>query len=144
MNREYRQRISDEVKQIYFLDVERFDELFEDWRWRENTDTEGFGNIAWKIGREKSQISDFCAATRTPLERSLHVKPRPQLVDFIKSNMLPIDNDSIYFELTGRVDGILVAAKNNVILGSRWLALLPSSEYEAIRNRATLVLKETS
>lgn len=46
------------------------------------------------------------------------------------------DYDSIYFEVIGRIDGVLVLAKNNKILGSRWLALLPSSVFDEIKEGA--------
>lgn len=101
---------------IRFPEVTQFSELFEDWRVWEHQKSTGFPVV--------EGVTDYCAAHRTTLEGSLHVKARPYLVKFINENMIKTDNYSWFFELTQRDDGMLVSVKNNAILASRWLALL--------------------
>ena len=126
------------------MDVTKFSELFSQWRWWEHEKSQGFEKIPVEksLGFNESYISDYCLAHGTDLDNSLHVKPTQVLVDFIKSNMFLSNGDSIYFELVERKDGILVIAKNNAILASRWLALLPKGEFLEISSKATTVYKE--
>ncbi len=140
----YKENLSDEVRKIYFLDVTKFSDLFSQWCWWEHHEkAQGFERIPVESEHSKdAYISDFCSAHNTDLDNSLHVKPTQILVDFIGSNMILPDYDSIYFELVGRKDGLLVIAKNNAILASRWLALLPKTELLEIRKNATTVYEE--
>lgn len=56
---------------------------------------------------------------------SLHVTPTAEIISWIRSNMLPIDYDHIYFQITIRdANQALVSAQYNTIIGSRWLALV--------------------
>ena len=59
---------------------------------------------------------------------SASVTPSAGLLDYISKNMLLIKHDEIYFKAIPRSDGLLIVANYNVIIGSRWLALLPLSE----------------
>ncbi len=138
----YKERLSEEVKTIHFMDVTKFSELFSQWRWWEHEKSQGFEKIPVKSHGHGTYISDFCSAHNTDLESSLHVKPTQMVVDFIKDHMFLSAYDSIYFELVSREDGLLVLAKNNAILASRWLALLPKSELIAIPKSSTTVYKE--
>ncbi len=140
----YKEKLSEEVRTIHFMDVTKFSELFSQWRWWEHEKSQGFEKIPVEksLGFNESYISDYCLAHGTDLDNSLHVKPTQVLVDFIKSNMFLSNGDSIYFELVERKDGILVIAKNNAILASRWLALLPKEECLEISSKATTVYKE--
>jgi len=51
-------------------------------------------------------------------------KPNAELAEWLKANMLT--ELSYYFEGIRRSDGILIIAQYNSIIGSRWLALLPT------------------
>jgi hypothetical protein len=137
MDRARREKISTEVKQIYFLDVDHFSELFDEWRWYTDDKSGKYPPISIEQPHAKGmEIGDYCYALNSPLEESLHVRPNDRLINFIKVSMVPIDYDQIYFEIVARVDGVLVIAKYNKILGSRWLALLPSSALDEIRKGA--------
>ena len=114
---------------------ESFAELFEAWHWYETkngrTERNPFPRI--KSGTHgQGEIGDYCAAHRTSLENSLHVKPNRAVVDFIFKMMIVGEYDSIFFEIVERTDELLIVAKNNSIIASRWLALLPKSELKKI------------
>ena len=138
----YKEKLSEEVRTIHFMDVTKFSELFSQWRWWEHEKSQGFERIPVRSHGQGTYISDFCSAHNPDLESSLHVKPTQMVVDFIQDHMFLSAYDSIYFELVSREDGLLVLAKNNAILASRWLALLPKSELTAIPKSATTVYKE--
>lgn len=126
-------------RDIHFPDFTKFSDLFEEWKWSVHNESEGYPPI--KCDPEMTStstgvISDYCNAMRSALEDSLHVKPKQEIIDFINKNMFISDYDSIYFEVIGRIDGVLVLAKNNKILGSRWLAVLPSSVFDEIKEVA--------
>lgn len=60
--------------------------------------------------------------------RALYARPAQWLIDFIKSSMLAIENDSIYFEIIVHPDGDAVLwAKYNQILGSRLVCAIESA-----------------
>ena len=60
--------------------------------------------------------------------RFFEVDPAPWLVEWIGQNMLPVNHDTIGFGATERKDGsVLVTARYNLILGSRWLTELPNA-----------------
>jgi hypothetical protein len=124
-------------REIHFPDAKKFSDLFEEWKWNVHHESEGYPPIKCDPKMTHSStgvISDYCNAMRSALEDSLHVKPKPEVVDFINKNMFVSDYDSIYFEVIGRIDGVLVLVKNSKILGSRYLALLPSSSaFEEIK-----------
>ena len=61
--------------------------------------------------------------------RFFEVEPAPWLVEWIGKNMLPVNNDTICFGATERKDGsVLVTARYNLILGSRWLTELRNTD----------------
>jgi hypothetical protein len=137
MDRARREQLSAEVKPIYFLDADHFSELFDEWRWWTEDRSGSYAPISIEKPHARGmEIGDYCYGLNTPLENSLHVRPNEKLIEFISDNMFPIDHDRIYFEIVARVDGVLVMAKYNKILGSRWLALLPSSSLDEIRDMA--------
>lgn len=70
---------------------------------------------------------------------SLRVRPRPEVVEYIKANMLPIEHDRIFFKATVRASGeVLLTADYNSIIGSRWLAVVGSvPELDEITEGAT-------
>ena len=103
---------------IRFPEYTRLLQLFSEWKpWRHH---EGLS----KRYPEVQGVSDYCSMHSTKAEHSLHVKARPELIAWINENMIRGDNDSWYFELIQRKDGMLVLVKNNQIIASRWLALL--------------------
>lgn len=83
-----------------------------------------------------TDIGHYLAVSGKGGHRGFWVKPAPFLVAWIEANMLRIDNDRKYFEVVIRDDDTaLVLVKYNVILGSRWMTIVPAS---------TLTLPEAS
>jgi hypothetical protein len=79
--------------------------------------------------RKGQHVSTYCAVSAPKFRGSLCVRPTQRVMDCIAAEMLVIDDDRIYFEIIDRGNGTaLVVAKYNKIIGSRWLALIPSSE----------------
>lgn len=75
--------------------------------------------------RASIPIGPYMAISGPKRRDSLYVHAREQVVDWIKSNMLPSAYDSIYFEIVVRGPReALVIAKNNQIIASRWLAMI--------------------
>lgn len=80
--------------------------------------------------RKGSKIGSYLATNAG--HPSAHVRPSPDLVTFLRANMIDVDYDSIYFRAIHRGDGTtLVIAQYNQIIGSRWLALLQTSDLPA-------------
>lgn len=122
-------------REINFPDAKKFSDLFGEWKWSQHGLSTGYPPIKCEPAKG-GIISDYCNAIRSALEDNLHVKPKPEVVDFIQKNMIISDYDSIFFELIGRIDGILVVSRNSQILGARWLALLPTSAFAEIKEVA--------
>lgn len=60
---------------------------------------------------------------------SAYATPTELVVKAVCGSMIAAGvNDQITFEIVDRGDELLVVAKNSVIIGSRWIALLPASE----------------
>ena len=99
-------------KKLAFPKVETFAELF--------------GNIEPKQDRDfadKSVISNWLHYS--PKFKSEYREPLPMTLKYVRENMLPVDYDSIYFQLVDRGDNeTLVTAQYNQILGNRWLAMI--------------------
>lgn len=65
---------------------------------------------------------------------SCYVTPTEAAADVVRKTMIAAGvNDRIAFEVIDHGEELLVVARNNVIIGSRWLALIPAE-----RNRAVL------
>ena len=121
-------------KPLAFPEATRFSELFEEWRWWIHERSLRF--------EENRGVSDYCAAHRTDLEDSIHVKAKGHVVEWIVDHMILPEYDSWFFEITQRKDGILVLVKNNAIIASRWLALLDGNRtLEEIRSAAKTVYR---
>lgn len=59
--------------------------------------------------------------------RSMAVRPTQMVIDWIKNNMLTMD-DRLFFEIVDRGEGdALVIVSHNKIIGSRWLAMIDAS-----------------
>lgn len=125
--------------EIAFPEANKFSDLFEEWKWSVHGLSEGYPRIKCnpKITFTNSGvISDHCNALSCAVEDNLHVKPRPEVIDFINKNLFISDYDSIYFEIIGKISGALVTVKNSKIIGGRYLALLPSAVYKEIEEAA--------
>ncbi len=73
------------------------------------------------------QLSSFCAISGRPEYQCLRVKPKQEVIDWIRDNMLRI-NDHLSFKVVIREDGeALVVVSHSCIIGSRWLALIDST-----------------
>ena len=63
---------------------------------------------------------------------SLSLRPTAGLWAWLRDNLISIDYDSIGFSLVAWEDGnVLVIARHNQIIGSRWLTILPAAELPA-------------
>jgi hypothetical protein len=66
---------------------------------------------------------------------STQVEPRPEVIDFVKSDMIMVDYDHMRFEAIHRKGGnTLITVSYGSIIGNRWLALvtdLKEAEAEA-------------
>jgi len=136
---EHKNEISKEVKTIAFLEVTMFSDLFTNWVWHTQENASVFqttpGVEQVDVPKE-GRIGNYCTCFRTDLDNSLRVAPTVELLRFIRKSMIMPDYDTIDFKLIQRKDGLLIAAANNAIIASRWLALVPLSELETIRARA--------
>jgi len=79
------------------------------------------------------QIGPYCSVSGPGERWSLYVRASDMVYDAIRANMHPAGvDDSIYFDVKIRGDKepltALVSARNNVIIGSRWLAVIPALE----------------
>ena len=106
-------------KEIAFPNIRRFSDLF--------------GEIEPKKDRpfaDKAVISNWLHYSKP--YRSEYREPRPIVLEYIRGNMLPVDYDSIYFEVIDRGDNeTLIVAKYNQIIGSRWLAIVDTDSVKA-------------
>lgn len=131
----YKENLAQQTgRALAFPAIEKFSELFSQWRRYDHPRTQGFGTV--------NGVSDYCHTTQTRLRKSLHVKPRQFLISYITKNMVLAEDDSWYFEIIQRADGLLVVVKNNAIIASRWLALLDSEQgIKEIQNEVKLVYR---
>jgi len=68
------------------------------------------------------------------------VRPNARVMEYISQNMLPLKNDTLYFEAVETEGGRwLILVRYNVILGSRWLALLSAEAMRATKIPADIV-----
>lgn len=108
---------ADTIKPIAFPEVRTLSELFP-----VVTDYQPDKSQAW--------ISGYCMISGASLLRAFRtVQPSAQVRQYIKARMVEMAYDTIYFEIILRADGTaLVTAKNNLILSSHWLAIIPAAE----------------
>ena len=106
----------------------KFNELFDAWESKNSTRTllpQVWDEVNYKNEAYTVPIGpNFrISGNNTPFTYG-HVRCSDEVADIIKSNMLPIERDTITFELIFRDDGVLVKACNGLILASRYLALI--------------------
>lgn len=79
------------------------------------------------------RIGPYMAVTGVGGYRSLYVRPSVDLVAHIQAYMIAAGaNDAITFEAVNRDGGeTLLVAKNSTIIGSRWLAIVPTDTIPA-------------
>ena len=105
-------------KTLAFPDMTDFSELFGNQEPKQNYEF-----------AEKSVISNWLLFSD---HHSEYRQPTDKTLQYVRANMLPVDYDSIYFEVINREDGTsLVTAKYNQILGSRWLAFVDTETIPA-------------
>jgi hypothetical protein len=74
-------------------------------------------------GRSKSYVQGWLNVSEP--RRSFHVQAKPEVIDWIRDNMLHGKNDRVYFEAHIWDDGrALVTAQYNQIIGSAYLAII--------------------
>jgi hypothetical protein len=91
-----------------------------------------FNDYDTRTGRERLEtikIGPYCHGCGPGGEFfSLYVRPTDEVLDWIKANMLPLSRDTIGFEIVVRDEHeALIIAHNNLIIGSRWLALIDAT-----------------
>lgn len=110
-----------------------FEDLFQEYSFKERSDFAEpwvFEDLDVGTGKrplEAIPIGPYCSTQRLKDRRpALYVKVRDFVADYIRGHMIAAGvNDRISFELIEREDGkTLVVARNSVIIGSRWLALI--------------------
>ena len=81
---------------------------------------------SWDKGnRSKSYLSGYMTVGAG---HSFHVKPKSEVVEFIRNNMLHGSNDRIYFRVVVWENGeALVMAEYNQIIGSSYLAVIDAA-----------------
>jgi len=105
-------------KQICHKDITTFDGVFS---------TFSFDDKA-KPSPVAENIGAFCSVKMAGSRFSMWVRPSDFIASFIIESMLMITGDNIWFEIIGYEDGTaLVVANYNVILGSRWLAVIDAA-----------------
>lgn len=117
------------MKDIYFPD-KGLNDLFTSITPRKATDSPGvaatFNVVNGDPAMHPARLS--CGLTLKRYEagyRFFEAEPAPWLVEWIGKNMLPVNNDTISFDATERKDrSVLVTARYNLIIGSRWLTEL--------------------
>lgn len=84
------------------------------------------GTWSDRSGRTKSRLAGYLSV-RDPY-RWYHVTPRPEVVEYVRENMLHCSNDTITFEAVVWDDGrALVIARYGQIIGSHYLAIIDAS-----------------
>lgn len=67
---------------------------------------------------------------------TLYVRPTNKLIKWLSANMIGMADDRIYFDATMRDNGeTLISATYNTIIGSRWLLVLPTTDFMEFINR---------
>jgi hypothetical protein len=109
-------------KPLAFPDCQSLDELFTEIQPWESS--KPFGYNPFKKGCANRFA--YCAVSLPRNFNSKRVRVSEKVTEFIRQNMLKVDHDTISFEVVYRDDNtVLVLVRYNVILGERWLALIP-------------------
>ena len=88
-----------------------------------------FPDYLGSLGRSRvkqghAEIGGFCSVRGG---QSLWVRPRPEIIDYIREHMVFSEGERISFEIVDRGGTALVVARNSQIIGSRWLAFIESA-----------------
>ncbi len=82
------------------------------------------GTWSDRTGRKKCYVQGWLSV-QGDTYRAFHVKPRPEVIEFVRTHMLHGAYDRIYFEANVWDDGrVLVRAQYNQISGSAYLAII--------------------
>jgi hypothetical protein len=119
---------------LIFPDAKSFADIFESAnRYNHATPLDGrlewlmIGNTGPIVGKHTAGnvITSYCCIQSTPHRGSMHVRPKPEVIEFIRRHMIQVDYDHIFFNIVIRDDGTaLITVSYNQILGSYWLALV--------------------
>jgi len=103
--------------------VNRFDELFDDYRpWSQEDSFEPIQIHKQYV--ESMYIGSYCMLRGG---NALRVKPNQKLVRGIEESMIAIEYERTHFEIIDHDDGrSLVVCSHGQIIGSRWLARIDS------------------
>lgn len=109
-----------------FTSIESYDKVGETGSahvWK--TDEVEYGLNTRREYKGRSVLSKFCSVRTDGDWESLSITASPELIEWLADNMLLMDRDSISFEIVDHRNGTgLLVAKNSIILGSRWLAII--------------------
>lgn len=119
-----------------FKDARSFSDLFENPR--AHSSFNELGSAYWPMVNDDSgpvrhqrptgnYISSFVSISGTRGHDALKADPRPEVLDYVRANMIQVDYDTIYFQIivqNGDPETALVTAQYNQIIGSRWLAYI--------------------
>jgi len=115
-------------KEIYFPEAKRLGDLFSEVK-----PYTGQSRVIKTLteGVDECRVRSYCTVTGVNGRDALDVTPTKKVLDFIEQNMLIIEPGT-YFEMVQRDNGeTLVMVKCDSIIGSRWLAVIPSTEVPA-------------
>lgn len=115
-------------KEIYFPEAKRLSDLFSEVK-----PYLGQSRVIKTLtdGMDECRVRSYCTVTGANGRGSLDVTPTKKVLDFIEQNMFVID-PGVHFEMVQRDNGeTLVMVKYDSIIGSRWLAVIPSTEVPA-------------
>ena len=121
-------------KELSFPDAKVFGDIFEAWEVCPNLspDNRTPSPEGWNVPLNEHPSVESATITcslniRGERRGWIYAKPTPEVIAWIRANMLQIDYDSLYFQAIMREGGqTLIVCQYNAILGSRWLALVDS------------------
>jgi len=122
-NIEYKRSIANDIKQIYFLNIIDFNDLFDAWDGAYQSSNEKKWPLISLNNAEGAAIQSYCQTSN----EAIQVLPNNKVIKTIQDSMIIYDYERFYFELVHIDDGVLAIVKYNSIIGSRWLALLDPS-----------------
>lgn len=120
------------AKALLFPDAKAFTDLFERWSYKkEEVAARSFAHQDLLSSRRRHfqvPVGPYCAVDAPNGHFSLYVEPKADVVERLRAGFIGSARESLFFKVVVREDGALVIASNNLILATRWLALLPVSE----------------
>lgn len=142
-------------RELHMPQIDTFDGIFEAWTMDGNAP--GM-EVSWEFNdyihprnpkarikavKNAIPVGGWCAVSRKAATVGIYARPRPEVMETVKRLMIPAGvNDRITFQINIYDDGTALAlAKNSVIIGSLWLAMIKAESIPAeIRARVKLAV----